>query len=124
MRRIGYLLGAGLAFASAPAFSACDEVGYIAAFEVTKGQEQAFEAAIVKVAAKVREVEEGTLFYFPYRGDNGKYYMMERYRDLAAREAHAKDPAVLELFQPALATLAAEVAVEPVSLVCGEETAL
>ncbi len=124
MRRIGYLFGACLAFASGSAFADCDEVGYIATFEVTKGQEQAFEAAIVKVAAKIREVEEGTLFYFPYRGDNGKYYMMERYRNLAAREAHAKDPAVLELFGPALATLSAEVAVESVSLVCGEEAAL
>ncbi len=123
MQRIGYWLMAFIAFAAGPAFAACDEVGYIATFEVTEGQEQAFETGIVKVAAKVREVEEGTLLYSPYRGDNGKYYMMERYRNLAAREAHAKDPAVLELFGPVMGTLSAEVSVESVALLCGEEAA-
>jgi quinol monooxygenase YgiN len=123
MQRIGYWLMTFTAFAAGSAFAACDEVGYIATFEVTEGQEQAFEAGIVKVAAKVREVEEGTLLYSPYRGDNGKYYMMERYRNLAAREAHAKDPAVLELFGPVMETLSAEVAVESVALLCGEEAA-
>ncbi len=121
MHRIGYSLMTCLAVAAGPALAACDEVGYIATFEVAKGQEQAFEAAIVKVAAKVMEVEHGTLLYSPYRGDGGKYYMMERYRNLAAREAHAKDSAVLELFAPALAALSAEVVVEPLSLICPEE---
>jgi quinol monooxygenase YgiN len=123
MQRIGYWLMASMVFASGSAFAVCDEVGYIATFEVTEGQEQAFETGIVKVAAKVREVEEGTLLYSPYRGDNGKYYMMERYRNLVAREAHAKDPAVLELFGPVMGTLSAEVSVESVALLCGEEAA-
>lgn len=96
----------------------CVEVGYLATFEVRPGEEQAFERAIVKVAAKVMEVEEGTILYVPYRGDNGKYYMLERYTDLAARQAHAKDPSILELFAPVMATLAAEVAVEPLTRVC------
>jgi len=112
-----------LAFASGSAFAACDEVGYIATFEITEGQEQAFESAIANVAAKVMEVEEGTVMYLPYRGDNGKYYMMERYRNLAAREAHAKDPAVLALFGPVMETLSAEVAVESVALVCRGQAA-
>ena len=118
MRYIKYLTWAYLALAAGTVAAACDEVGYIATFEITTGQERAFEAAIAKVAAKVMEVEEGALLYSPYRGANGKYYMMERYRDLAAREVHAKDPAVLALFGPVMATLSAEVAVEPVTLVC------
>ena len=121
MRNIGYLFIAYLAFAAGSVFAACDEVGYIAIFEVIQGQEQAFEAAVAIVAAKVVEVEPGAILYSPYRGANGKYYMMERYQNLAAREAHAKDPAVLELFGPVMATLSAEVAVEPVTLVCGEQ---
>jgi quinol monooxygenase YgiN len=121
MRSIGYLFISCLAFAAGSVSASCDEVGLIATFEVTEGQEEAFEAAIVKVAAKVMEVEEGTVFYSPYRGANGKYYMMERYQNLAAREAHAKDPAVLELFGPVMATLSAEVAVEQVALVCAEQ---
>lgn len=124
MKRIGQVLLVCMTFGAAPVWAACDEVGFIATFEVTEGQEQAFEAAIVKVAAKVMEVEEGAILYSPYRGENGKYYMMERYRDLAAREAHAKDPAVLELFGPVMSTLSAEIAVEPVSLVCGEQVTL
>jgi len=120
MRPIAVMLAAWLGFGAGAAFATCDEVGYIATFEVTEGREQAFEAAIARVAAKVMEVEEGALLYSPYRGDNGKYYMMERYRNLAAREAHAKDPAVLALFGPVIGTLAADIAVESVSLVCGE----
>ena len=104
--------------AAGSALAECEEVGYIATFEVTAGQEQAFEAAVVNAAAKVNEVEEGTIFYAPYKGADGKYYMMERYRDLAAREAHAKDPAVLEAFGPLMATLAADIAVVPVAAVC------
>ena len=123
MKRILYLFMACPVFSAGSAVAACDEVGYIATFEVATGQEQAFESAIAKVAAKVIEVEEGTILYLPYRGDSGKYYMMERYRNPAAREAHAKDPAVLELFAPVMATLSAEVAVEPVALVCGEGSA-
>jgi quinol monooxygenase YgiN len=124
MKRFGYLLVASLALCAGWANSACDEVGYIATFEVTEGQEQAFEQAIAKAAAKVMEVEEGAILYSPYRGDNGKYYMMERYQNLAAREAHAKDPAVTELFGPVMGALSAPVAVESVALVCGEQETL
>jgi len=121
MQRSAYRFMVCLAFAGSPAFADCEEVGYLATFEVTEGQEQAFEAAIVRVAAMVNEVEDGTMLYAPYRGDNGRYYMMERYRNLAARDAHAKDPAVLELFGPVMTTLSAEVAVEPLTLVCDEQ---
>ena len=53
MKRIGYLFMACLTVVSGSALADCDEVGYIATFEVTEGQEQSFESAIVKVAAKV-----------------------------------------------------------------------
>ncbi len=96
----------------------CEEVGYIATFEVKPGQEAAFEAAISAVASKVREVEPGTLFYAPYRGESGKYFMMERYQNLAAREQHAKAPEVLALFPAVMGTLSAPIDVEPVTAVC------
>ncbi|MGI9325876.1 MAG: putative quinol monooxygenase [Pseudomonadales bacterium] len=105
----------GLAFAEP-----CAEVGYIATFEVKPGSERAFEAAITTVAAKVLEIESGTLFYAPYRGDSGKYFMMERYRDLAARDEHAKSEDVLALFPAVMSTLSAPIAVEPVVSVCAQ----
>ena len=123
MKRIGHLLLVGLSCAAGSVWAACDEVGYIATFEVTEGQEQAFEAAIARVAAKVMEVEPGAILYSPYRGADGKYYMMERYENLAAREAHAKDPGVLELFGAVMPTLSADIGVVAVDLVCGEATA-
>ena len=104
--------------AASSAMAECEEVGYIATFDVAAGQEQVFESAVLAAAAKVNEVEEGTIFYAPYKGEDGKYYMLERYRDLAARDVHAKDPAVLEAFGPLLATLAADVDVLPITALC------
>ena len=98
----------------------CDEVGFIATFEVEPGKEQAFEEAIVAVANKVVEVEPGVLLYAPFRGENGRYFMMERYKDLQAREEHAKAPEVLALFPALMAQLASpDIAVEAVTAVCG-----
>ena len=82
MKRFGYLLLACAACFASSVWAQCDEVGYIATFEVTEGQEQAFEAGIAAVAAKVMEVEPGAILYSPYRGADGKYYMMERYQNL------------------------------------------
>lgn len=115
-----FLSAVALALTSFAFAEPCAEVGYIATFEVKPGSEQAFESAITTVAAKVLEVESGTLFYAPYRGDSGKYFMMERYRDLAAREAHAKSEAVLALFPAVMSTLSAPIAVEPVASVCAQ----
>lgn len=99
--------------------AACDEVGYIATFEVKPGSEQAFERAIVAVARKVNEVEEGVLLYAPFRGESGRYYMMERYRNLQAREVHATAPEVLDMFPPIMELLTVPIAVEPLAALCG-----
>ena len=99
--------------------AACDEVGYIATFEVKPGNEQAFEQAIVAVADKVVEVEDGVVLYAPFRGENGRYYMMERYKNLQAREAHAKSEEVLALFPAVMEQLDAPIGVEAVTAVCG-----
>ena len=96
----------------------CDEVGYIATFEVKPGSERAFEQAIVEVASKVVEVEAGVLLYAPFRGESGRYYMMERYKNLQAREDHAKSDDVLALFPAVMEALAVPIAVESVSAVC------
>lgn len=115
---LSLLLSFGLSIGAGQAHAACDEVGYIATFEVTEGKEQAFEVAVTKLAAKVMHVEKGTLLYSPYRGDDGRYYMMERYTNQQAREDHAKAPEIVELFGPLMETLSAEIAVEAVTLVC------
>jgi quinol monooxygenase YgiN len=113
------LITCGL-FLSTPALAQCDEneVGYVASFTVKPGSEAGFEAAITALADAVNRVEEGVLLYAPYRGTEGKYYMMERYVDEDARAAHGKHPEVTALF-PALGEfLAAPPAVNPVSAVC------
>ena len=125
MLRLGYvsavsvIAGCAAIGGMSQVHAACDEVGYVATFEVKPGSEEAFEQAVVAVANKVDEVEDGVLLYAPYRGDNGSYYMMERYKNLAAREAHAKAPEVLELFPPLMETLSAPIGVEAVTAVCG-----
>lgn len=96
----------------------CTEVGYLATFDIKPGSEMAFEQAIVKVAAKVLATEPGTLFYAPYHAEGLRYYMLERYKDLAAREQHAKAPEVLALFPPVMATLASPIEVQAITAVC------
>jgi quinol monooxygenase YgiN len=111
---VGSLAIAGVSAAHA----GCEEVGYIATFEVKPGSEQAFEQAVVAVAAKVVEVEDGVLLYAPYRGEDGRYFMMERYKNLAAREVHATAPEVQALFPALIEQLAGPIGVEAVTAVC------
>lgn len=101
------------------AHAECEEVGYIATFEVKPGNEQAFEQAIVAVADKVVEVEDGVVLYAPFRGESGRYFMMERYKNLQAREVHASAPEVLALFPALMELLAGPIEVEAVRAVCG-----
>ena len=108
-----------LVFASNYAYSDCDEVGYLAVFDVKAGHEEEFEAAIVELSQKVMEVEEGVVLYSPYSGaESGRYYMFERYENEVARQAHAKSPAVRALFGPVMGALAEPADIRPVSLVC------
>jgi len=107
-------------FLSTPVLAQCDEneVGYVASFTVKPGSEAGFEAAVSALADTVNRVEKGVLLYAPYRGPEGKYFMMERYADEAARAAHGTDPEVTALF-PALGEfMAAPPVVTPVSAVC------
>ena len=95
-----------------------EEVGYVATFAVKEGSEAEFEAAIANLAKTVNRVEPGVVLYAPFKGQDGTYYMMERYVDEAAREAHASSEEVRALF-PALGPLMAGAAdVRPVSAVC------
>ena len=101
-------------------FADCNEaeVGYVATFQVKEGQEAELEAALTKLAQTVREVEEGIILYAPYRGAEGKYFMMERYENEAARQAHGKAPEVAALFPTLGPHLAGAPDVQPVSAVC------
>ena len=100
----------------------CDsnEVGYVASFKVKPGSEKAFEVAIAKLAETVQRVEEGAILYAPYRGTEGKYFMMERYRDEAARKAHGTDAEVQALFPTLGPHLAGPPDIQPVAAVCSE----
>ena len=95
-----------------------NEVGYIASFKVTPGEEAAFEAGISNLAAEVNAREPGVVLYAPYKGTDGEYWMMERYQDLAARDVHAKAPEVQAAFVPVAPLLAEPPTVIPVSAVC------
>lgn len=114
---------AALMFGTARVQADCVEVGYIATFDIKPGSEAVFEAAIVEVAAKVLEMEPGTLLYTPYHAEGTRYYMLERYQDLAARELHAKAPEVLAMFPPVMATLASPIEVTPITAVCAANQA-
>lgn len=100
----------------------CDEaeVGYVATFQVKEGQEAELEAALTKLAQTVQEVEEGVVLYAPYRGNDGKYFMMERYENEAARKAHGTAPEVVALFPTLGPHLAGAPDIQPVSAVCGD----
>ena len=113
-----------LSAGAAPLHADCKEVGYIASFEVKQGQEMAFEDAIVELAAKVLETEPGTLFYAPYHAKDQSYYMLERYKDLSAREQHAQADEVKALFPKVIETLAAPIEVKEISAVCNSENAM
>ena len=102
------------------ALAQCDpgEVGYVAAFKVKAGHEAAFETALSNLAAAVNRVEPGVILYAPYRGEDGRYFMMERYKDSAARDAHGKDPAVTALFGPIGEHVDGAPDIAPVSAIC------
>ena len=121
--RVILRVGAGivlLAAAQTHAEFACDtqEVGYIASFKVTAGQEQAFEAGIANLASVVNAKEPGVVLYAPYRDADGEYWMMERYTNLQAREVHATSAEVLAAFEPVAPLLAEPPVVRAVSSVC------
>ena len=96
-----------------------EEVGYIATFAVKAGSETEFEAAITQLAAKVNELESGAVLYAPYKGSEpGVYYMMERYENEAARQAHGQAEEVRALFPALGPVMDGAPVVKPVSAVC------
>ncbi len=96
-----------------------EEVGYVATFKVKAGSETAFESAITTLAETVRRLEPGAVLYAPFKGQDNTYYMMERYQDGAAREAHATSEEVRALFPTLGPHLIGAPDVQPVSAVCG-----
>lgn len=103
-------------------YAACDsnEVGYVASFQAKEGSEKELEAALDKLAKTVRQVEDGIIFYAPYRGNEGKYFMLERYKDEAARKAHGTSKEVAALFPTLGPLLGAPPDIQPVSTICSE----
>jgi len=117
----GLCLFATVCFAPMSAVAAdCSaaEVGYVATFSVKPGSEAALEDALSALAETVNKVESGVVLYAPFKGTDGKYFMMERYVDEAARKAHGSSAEVQAMF-PALGPhLAGAPDVQPVSAVC------
>ncbi len=114
---------AAIAFALVPLTTQAecnkDEVGYIATFDVKPGSEEVFEKAVTDLARTVMRVENGVILYAPYKGDGGKYYMIERYRDAATRGTHASSAEVRAKFGPLMATLVGQADIQKISAVCG-----
>jgi quinol monooxygenase YgiN len=98
----------------------CDpaEVGYVASFEVKPGSETAFETALSDLATAVTAAEPGAIYYAPYKGPDGTYFMLERYRNEAARADHGKSPEVSALFPTLGSHLKGAPVVTPISAVC------
>ncbi|HWA03127.1 MAG TPA: putative quinol monooxygenase [Rhizomicrobium sp.] len=67
-------------------------IGVIATLKVQPGKGPELEAAFERLAALVRENEQGNMFYHLCRSrtENDTYVVMEMYRDQAALEAHGK----------------------------------
>lgn len=115
------LLTATLAALPAHAFDcASGEVGYIATFEVEQGKEAEFEALVVELTDQVRALEPGVVFYAPYRDQQnpGVYHFMERYRDAAARDAHAKAEQITAVFGQVMPLLRKPLEVRRVAALC------
>ena len=114
------ILGAICLFFPFVAYASCDsnEVGYVATFKVKPGSEKEFEAVLSKLADTVKRVESGAIFYAPYKGADGTYYMIERYKDEAARKAHGAHPDVGAVFPMLGPLVAAAPDVQPVSAIC------
>jgi quinol monooxygenase YgiN len=72
----------------------------------------------------VLATEPDTLLYAPYHAEGLRYYMLEGYKDLAAREQHAKAPEVLALFPPVMATLASPIEVHAITTVCATSNSI
>jgi quinol monooxygenase YgiN len=70
------------------------------------------------LAATVVRLEPGVVLYAPFKGAGGKYYMMERYKDAAAREVHATSDEVRTLFPALGANLDGAPDVQPVTALC------
>ena len=111
--------GLVIAFTSS-SYAACnsEEVGYVASFKAKAGSEAEFETALSNLAAAVVKMEPGVILYAPYKGVDGQYFMMERYKNEAAREAHGKAPEVTALFPALGAHMDGGADVQPVSAVC------
>ena len=97
-----------------------DEVGYVASFNVKAGSEADFEAAIVNVATVVLANEPGALLYAPFRAAAGTYYMLERYADLEARNAHGSSAEVQAAFPSLGPHLDGRPEIVPVERVCAQ----
>lgn len=64
-------------------------IGIVATLKVKDGAQADFEAVAKQLAAAVNADEPGCLYYALYRSDDPLVYvMMERYKDMAAVEAH------------------------------------
>ncbi len=64
-------------------------ISVIARVKVKEGQEQDFEALAQELVAAVNANEEGCEYYALHRDDDPQtYFLIERFRDQAALEAH------------------------------------
>lgn len=105
------ILAIGLVVVMAGAASAKDDgpvIATVAVFQVNEGMSAEFEDVMRGLVAAVHAAEPGTLLYALHReGETNTYYMLERYANQAAQDAHATTDEVRAFF-PMLGPLLAE----------------
>lgn len=105
------ILAIGLVAVMAGAASAKDDgpvIATVAVFQVNEGMSAEFEDVMRGLMAAVHAAEPGTLLYALHReGETNTYYMLERYANQAAQDAHATTDEVRAFF-PRLGPLLAE----------------
>lgn len=119
-RSAGFVLLAAILAVPAYAFECSPaEVGYFATFKVKPGSEAEYEKLVLDLTDQVRALEPGAVFYAPYRGaEPGVYYFVERYRDEAARDAHAKADEIRAVFGKLMPLLREPLTVARISALC------
>ena len=94
-------------------------IGLIATIKVQEGKNEAFEAAFLELARRVREDEPGNMLYALHRSttDTQTYKVMEQYVDAAALKAHGETAHFVAAFQQVGALLAGAPEVEQLDVI-------
>ena len=72
-------------------------IGIVAKLKIKEGSGSDFEAIATQLVEKVNANEEGVVYYDLFKEDDTTYVFLEKYKDVAAHEAHGKTDYFREL---------------------------